>query len=389
MHIVFVIAPGGGPDANVKTLAPELARRGHHVSVIYTVTRVKVSPWSDLVRFRFAPVPSLHYYTAKVTGSYRAWPLRIRAWEQARAVRRVLEQIEREEHIDVVEVTEGFSAGTLVAKWPIVFRAHGSDWTFRQFCGDGDSQADDLLRAQQRQQFLKAQAATALSDHLAQHLNEALQLAPPARVLPYGIDTDAFSPNSHSHFSPPVLLTVGRLERRKGVNVLLRAMPDVWRHFPDTQVRLIGSEADLTREELLAMTPEDKRKQIVFPGFLERQELIEEYQHASVYVAPTQYETFGYTVLEAMACGRPVISTRVGAIPELIEDGENGLLVPWNDSAALAEAILKVLSDPDGAAGMGAAGRARAIADFSLARIVERNLESYQRAIVGNAHRHR
>jgi len=383
MHIVFVIAPAGGPEANVKTLAPELERRGHRLSVIYTVTKDRVNTdWSGSIRFRFAPPTSAHYYAAKFVGSYHAWPLRLRAWEQAVAVRRVLRAIESEEPIDIVEVTEGFPVSVLCSRWRVVVRAHGSDWTLRRYCGDGETRNDPWLIKGQRRQFLKASCASALSTHLAGHLRESLRLAPSAiEVVPYGIDVAKFSCSSNGVGSGrPILLTVGRLERRKGVDVLLRAMSQVWQRFPDAQVRLVGSEAEFRRQDLLTMAPEDKRQQLIFPGFLDRDQLINEYQHATIYVAPTQYETFGYTILEAMACGKPVVSTRVGAIEELVADGETGLLVDWNDHASLASAVLKLLADPAWARRMGQAGRARATT-FSLPAIVERNLDSYRRAL--------
>lgn len=382
MHLVFVIAPGGGPEANVKTLAPELEKRGHRVSVIYTVAQGQAdTSWSTSIRFRFAPPASAHYYLAKFVGSFHAWPLRLRAREQARAVRRELGKIHDKRPIDIVEVTEGFSVPTLGRRWPVVVRAHGSDWTIRQFCDDGETKADIWLASQQRRHFLRAHKTTALSNHLSDYLNDTLQLSDGIESLPYGIDTRVFSPNSHIPQSPPVLLAVGRLERRKGVDVLLRAMPEVWRRFPDAQVRLVGNESDFSRSDLLQMVAADKREQIIFPGFLSRDELVAEYQHATIYVAPTQYETFGYTVLEAMACGRPVVATRVGAIPELVEDGETGLLSAWNDHLALSEAILELLSHPEEAARMGAAGRAKAVKNFSLEKIAQRNLESYQQAL--------
>jgi hypothetical protein len=184
MHIIFVIAPGGGPEANVKTLAPELERRGHHLSVIYTVAKDKVNTdWSDSIRFRFAPPTSAHYYTAKVVGSYHAWPLRMRAWEQARSVRRVLDEIESDEPIDIVEVTEGFSVSTFLSRWRAVVRAQGSAWTVRHFCEGGETKNDRWLVAQQRRQFLKVQGASALSAHLAGHLRDALGLCPGLRSL--------------------------------------------------------------------------------------------------------------------------------------------------------------------------------------------------------------
>jgi len=128
MHLVFVIAPGGGPEANVKTLAPELEKRGHRLSVIYTVAKEQVDiNWSASIGVRFAPPASAHYYAAKFVGSYHAWPLRLRSWEQARAVVRALAEIEREAPIDIVEVTEGFSVASLKGRWRVVVRAQGSD----------------------------------------------------------------------------------------------------------------------------------------------------------------------------------------------------------------------------------------------------------------------
>ena len=126
-------------------------------------------------------------------------------------------------------------------------------------------------------------------------------------------------------------MSVGRLEHRKGTNVLFEALPAVWEGFHDLRVHLLGSESGFTREELLKMVPVAKREQVVFPGFLPHDRLPEYYRPTTVYVTPTQYETFGYTILEAMACGCPVISCRVGAVPELIEDGVHGVLVPFGD----------------------------------------------------------
>jgi len=379
-----VIAPGGGPEANAKTLAPEFDKQGHAVSVIYTVAKEKANAdWSSSVRVRFAPPKSAHYYASKLVGSYRAWPLRLRAWEQAMAVRRALREIDQEEPVDVVEVTEGFPVTVLARQWPVVVRAHGSDWTFRQFCGDGDRRNDQQIISGQRRQVLRARSTSALSAHLADHLGDTLQLrSSQVQVIPYGIDIDKFKPSSNgTGFGPPILLTVGRLERRKGVDVLLRAMPRVWQHFPDAQVHLVGGESGFRHADLLAMVPEDKQEQIVFPGFLNRDQLTTQYQYATLYIAPTQYETFGYTILEAMACGKPVISTRVGAVPDLVDDGQTGLLVSWDDSASLAAAILELLENPSVAEQMGHRGRARAEALFSLDAVVDRNLDLYRRAL--------
>jgi 2-deoxystreptamine N-acetyl-D-glucosaminyltransferase/2-deoxystreptamine glucosyltransferase len=92
------------------------------------------------------------------------------------------------------------------------------------------------------------------------------------------------------------------------------------------------------------------------------------------------YETFGYTILEAMASGLPVIGSRVGAVPELIEHGRTGLLVPFGDVNALAEAIDRVLSDPGLAKDIGATARTKAL-QYALEEIGPRHESLYEMAL--------
>jgi starch synthase len=111
------------------------------------------------------------------------------------------------------------------------------------------------------------------------------------------------------------------------------------------------------------------------------EDVVQLYSHASLFVCPSVYEPFGLINLEAMACGTPVVATRVGGIPEVVLDGETGQLVPPRDPAALADAVRRLLADPGRAAEFGAAGRRRVEARFSWDRIAERTLEVYREAI--------
>ena len=128
------------------------------------------------------------------------------------------------------------------------------------------------------------------------------------------------------------------------------------------------------------MIPDSKHSHVIFPGFIPHAQLPSYYRSATVYVAPTQYETFGYTILEAMACGKPVISCPVGAVPELVVDGENGRLVPFNDDVALAKAIEELCTDPTLAKQMGEVGRLKAV-DYAIEKIGNQLLGVYQSAI--------
>ena len=105
------------------------------------------------------------------------------------------------------------------------------------------------------------------------------------------------------------------------------------------------------------------------------------YRRAAVVVHPARWEGFGLAMLEAMLAAKPVVAARAGSAPELVADGETGLLVPVDDAGALAEAVGSLLADPARAEAMGRAGLERARSEFSVARMAERTLAVYERAL--------
>lgn len=384
MHIVYVIAPGGGPESYVKTLVPWFEGAGHCISVVYTVATRWTDPvYPSSVHVAFAPSGSLHYYLAKFVGRFGAWSRLLRLWESAWAVYRALERIDQIQKIDLVEVTEGLPISSIRKRWTVAVRAHGSDWSFRFFCQDGDRRNDAKLIEMESQQLSEAHAVSAISQHLTDHLSTFCQFpGDRIRVIPYPIDQNLFYPNNadRANSNPPALLTIGRLEKRKGVDVLFKALPQVWARVPELQAYLLGSEADLKKEDLVSRVP-DKLSQVIFPGFVEHLDVPSYYQRATIYVTPTRYETFAYTILEAMACGVPVIASCTGAIPELVDDGITGLLVPPGDSQALADAITALLDDPARRERMGQRAREKAVAEYSVDKIMAKMLDFYQRAL--------
>ena len=124
---------------------------------------------------------------------------------------------------------------------------------------------------------------------------------------------------------------------------------------------------------------------------VERGELVQMLSHATVFVCPSVYEPFGLVNLEAMACEAAVVASAVGGIPEIVVEGETGLLVPCEPEAvatdpaaaadfeaALAERINRLVDDPGLAGRLGAAGRRRVLADFTWERVAERTVEVYR-----------
>ncbi|MFB7508241.1 glycosyltransferase, partial [Streptomyces broussonetiae] len=116
------------------------------------------------------------------------------------------------------------------------------------------------------------------------------------------------------------------------------------------------------------------------PQMLPRAEVIQLLTHACVFVCPSVYEPLGIVNLEAMACGTPVVASRVGGIPEVVDDGRTGLLVDKDEDfeAGLARALDQVLGDPAGARRMGEAGRARAVGEFGWDAVARRTAGLYE-----------
>jgi glycosyltransferase involved in cell wall biosynthesis len=208
---------------------------------------------------------------------------------------------------------------------------------------------------------------------------------------------------------PKRLLFVGRLAPEKGVHILLDAFRIVVARHPDAHLELIGPEKVLSREVLLpvcndppALALEPYYRPGAYAELLRAKiaklpsgsvsfynngmrfiDLVPHYHAASIFVFPSVWEEpFGMPLVEAMASTTPVVATRGGAFPEIVEDGRSGLLVERADAHALAEAILQLLSNPDQRKVMAQAAFQRASTMFSWDRIAEDLLEKYERLFI-------
>ena len=187
-------------------------------------------------------------------------------------------------------------------------------------------------------------------------------------VVAPGVDLAQFSPNGPA---PPErsVLYVGRMERSsrwKGVRHLIDAVPHVLRSVPDLSVDLVGSGDDVP--SLRRYTRSKGLEEVVkFHGALTGHALVERYRQATLVVLPstTAAESFGMVLLEAAACGRPAVASRVGGIPSAVLDGETGLLVRPGDAEALGEAVTTILDDGELARALGTRAAERARAEFS------------------------
>ena len=245
----------------------------------------------------------------------------------------------------------------------------------------------------ERTAVLGADAVIAVSRGMARDVCDVYPDLDPARVqvVYNGIDADFYTPVQETDVlarygvdpAQPYAVFVGRITRQKGLAHLLRAAKDVPGQLvlcagaPDTPE--IAAETDALVAELQAARP----GVVLISAMLPKAEIVQLLSHATAFVCPSVYEPLGIVNLEAMACGTAVVASAVGGIPEVVVDGETGVLVPYDESdprgfeAGLAAALTDVLSDPDRAAAMGRAGRERAVAEFGWDAIARRTLEVY------------
>jgi colanic acid/amylovoran biosynthesis glycosyltransferase len=215
----------------------------------------------------------------------------------------------------------------------------------------------------------QAQFAVTVSDYNLEHL---ARLGARNVVRIYnGIDLRRFEPNGGAPDKPPLVLAVGRLVEKKGFDVLIRACELL--RVDGVRFRcLIVGKGELAGELQSLISALDLGQHVELAGPVPREELLVLFPRASVVAAPCVVGSDGNrdglpTVLtEAMALKIPVVATPVTGVPELVEDGRTGLLVPERDPAALAAAIRRLIEEPETARRLAEAGRARVERDFDL-----------------------
>jgi glycosyltransferase involved in cell wall biosynthesis len=238
-----------------------------------------------------------------------------------------------------------------------------SRWKYRQV--DRFVCASDLIRSMLLQDGVPSEAAVTV--------HEGIDLSHVAAAPPVNIHEEFWLPHQ-----APVVGNVAALVPHKGQRHLVEAAARVVREVPDARF-VIAGEGEL-RPALERQIKERKLEKHVFlAGF--RPDVLSLHKSFDVFVLASVTEGLGTSTLDAMACGKPVVGTATGGIPEVVVDGQTGLLVPPRDDRALAAAIVRLLKDPDLRARMGAAGLARVAARFSADRMVRDTLAVYESVV--------
>lgn len=251
----------------------------------------------------------------------------------------------------------------------------------------------------ERTAYEHADAVIAVSDGMRADLLDCYPAVHPERVhvVRNGIDANTYRPVEETDVvrrlgadpARPIVAFVGRITRQKGVGHLLAAAHHI---DPGAQLLLCAGAPDTSEIEAevrgaVAALSAARPGVIWVPDRLPTADVRQVLSAATVFACPSVYEPLGIVNLEAMACGTAVVASAVGGIPEVVDDGVTGLLVPYDEQdpegfqRGFAHRVNELLADPDRVTAMGRAGRKRAVTEFSWSTVAERTVDLYRQLL--------
>ena len=415
--------PGGGPKASLRIICPtywypqhatdtqatyvhdinrHLARRGHSVTVV-TPGNSSLPPVDhfdgvEVLRFPMELPVDLTY--GRVAQS------RVNMVGKFARLAVMAHYLEAQYHATLGAVAER-GADVIHAHWaiptgpaavhaarrtgiPSVITMHGGDVYVNPEQGY-DFPTRWYVRPALRWTLRHAGALTAITEDCRRH---ALRAGAPDEAIHLvfnGTDLRRFSPapggkdRIEPQFGPHMIFACRQLFPRKGIRFLIEAAAQLKPRYPDLKVVLAGDGFE--RPELIQLAENlGIASDVTFLGWVANSELPPYYRAAAVSVIPSLEEGFGIPAAEAMGCETAVVASDAGGLPEVVQHGVTGLVVPRGDSAALAEAIGSLLGDPERRAKMGRAGRERALRLFDWDRTAEQ-FERIYADVLARAHR--
>jgi glycosyltransferase involved in cell wall biosynthesis len=385
---------GGGIETYVRCISRGLADRGHDVHVVLPTQGATRSLFDGRVRVHAIRIPH-DWDSADSQPLLEARSALSFAWHVRRKVRALIDECGP---FDVVEAPEYKAQGLFLAQdgdIPLVVKCHAHLLFCLETSGIALTPDTALVADLEREALSRARAVHANSRFLAARVSDDYGLDD-ARIahVPYGIDTDLFQP-THSQLRAhlgvgerPLILFAGRMEERKGMSVLVRAFAELAERRPEVVLLLAGADVSGGGHDSNAawMCAEWERlgvpsHRFLFLGNVPHARMPMIYSAADLMVAPSPFEAFGFVYVEAMACGCPPVGCTTGGAPEVIADGDGGVLVEPANPSALASCLSTLVDDRTRRSQLSARGRARVRRDFTLGAMVTRT-ETFYRSIV-------
>jgi glycosyltransferase involved in cell wall biosynthesis len=376
MHVCYLCdeyppAPHGGIGSLTKTLAEHLVQRGHRVTVVgtYPIARPSEQVCNGV---RVVRVP--HARVRKTGFVINGWRLRA-----------ALHAIHRDCAVDVLEGPEAALA-TIDARFPAarVIRMHGGHHFFAVTLGREPRPWRSWL---ERRSFQRATDICAVSRFVASRTRDLLGLRDRSiEVLYNPVDVAVFQPRPSVPEDDDRILFVGTVCEKKGIRQLTEAMPDIVRAVPSAQLWVVGRDTVDQRSRqsftaaLQASIPPFLTGRIIFKGPVPHATLSDVLATAAVCVYPSHMEALPIAWLEGLAMGKAVVASETGPGPEVIEDGVSGLLCNPHDPSSIAAQVIRLLQDCRLRRTLGVAARRRALEQFAIEPLLDRNETFYQQA---------
>ncbi|HEX7548954.1 MAG TPA: N-acetyl-alpha-D-glucosaminyl L-malate synthase BshA [Candidatus Methylomirabilis sp.] len=361
----------GGSGVVATELGKAMAQRGHQIHFISYALPFRLQHYDE--RIFFHEVEMVNY--PLLEHSTYAIALAAKMSEVGAQVGLDIFHV----HYAIPHAVSAFLARAILGpKGPrIVTTLHGTDITL---VGN-----DRSLYPMTRFALEQSDGITCVSEYLRTKTRDVFNLDRPMEVIPNFVDTRRFlpepSPTLREHLAPRgerILVHLSNFRQVKRAPDAVRVFAKVRAVMP-ARLLLIGDGQDRPEALHLAQTLEVKPDVI----FLGKQDDVESLLAAAdLLLLPSADEAFGLAALEGMSCGVPVIATKVGGVPEVVEDGKSGFLLPVGDVGGMADAALALLADAARYAEFRLAARRRAVEHFDIAQIVPR-YEAYYRDILG------
>ena len=371
---------GGGAGVATQALASGLASRGVTVDVITAGERDERRSevlWDG--RATEEGLLTVYRVKSRRTGVHEAG---IRgAFSYLRGALPLVRARLRAEHYDIVHLFFSLPTGALLPflplrDTPVIVSLRGSDVPGYDPCQLTLRRAHKALRPLTRWIWRRASRVVAVCESLGRL---ALRTDPGLRysVIPNGVDLARFRPSARRRSRNPKkvrCLAVARLVERKGIGDLIQAIASLERGRYELEI--VGSGPDEQRlkdlAELLGVS-----REVIFTGSVDRAVIPGRYRDADIFTLAPWDDAFGHVFAEALASGLPIVGSTVGGIPEVVEHGKNGFLVPPREPKALAAAIRHLADHPAVRADIGRWNRIQAEANLSWARVTTRYLSLY------------
>ena len=293
-------------------------------------------------------------------------------------------------HLAYPEGLVGLLAKKMIKK-PLIITLHGSDILTEPSVGYG-VRLDRRIDVMVKRILISADAVIAGSGTVFNEASKIIDIPNRLYLMPNGVDVNRFNPNLNSTPLKKKLGIEGRTivfalrnhVPKNGLEYLIRAAPEVIKETNNV-VFVIGGDGYLrvSHEQLAAQL--GIKDKVIFTGKLLWEEVPYYYAMSDMTVVPSLQEAFGLVVAEAMACGKPVIGTKVGGIPDQIVDGHNGFLVQPRNSKEIAEKILWLINNPTEAKRVGANGRKIVEEKFNINKRIDQIIFLYKTLLAGRS----